>query len=163
MPILREKLGLPAGHNETQRHDRCLDRQRRFAQGRLRAASGAARSRRHVSRSDRSTSRLVSIVAHDQHRAEQSRAVQNLRHAWLRCRSRREENFEIEHLRQTDGRRPFRRPSTAPIWFGFGPAASITPTDVPFSEEMFTRLGDTYRRIRNTLRILLGNLYDFPL
>jgi isoleucyl-tRNA synthetase len=34
--------------------------------------------------------------------------------------------------------------------------------DVPFSEEMFTRLGDTYRRIRNTLRILLGNLYDFP-
>ncbi|HXY60793.1 MAG TPA: isoleucine--tRNA ligase [Chthoniobacterales bacterium] len=32
--------------------------------------------------------------------------------------------------------------------------------DVPFSEEMFTRLGDTYRRIRNTLRILLGNLFD---
>ncbi len=30
--------------------------------------------------------------------------------------------------------------------------------DVPFSEEMFTRLGDTYRRIRNTLRILLGNM-----
>src|SRR4029077_19068450 len=35
--------------------------------------------------------------------------------------------------------------------------------DVPFSEEMFPRLGDTYRRIRNTLSILLGNLYDFPL
>src|SRR5437762_2157611 len=34
-------------------------------------------------------------------------------------------------------------------------------TDVPFSEEIFTRLGDTYRRIRNTLRILLGNLHDF--
>jgi isoleucyl-tRNA synthetase len=34
-------------------------------------------------------------------------------------------------------------------------------TDVPFSEEIFTRLGDTYRRIRNTLRILLGNLFDF--
>ena len=33
--------------------------------------------------------------------------------------------------------------------------------DVPFSEEMFTRLGDTYRRIRNTFRILLGNLSDF--
>ena len=30
--------------------------------------------------------------------------------------------------------------------------------DVPFSEEMFTRLGDAYRRIRNTLRILLGNV-----
>ena len=34
-------------------------------------------------------------------------------------------------------------------------------TDVPFSEEIFTRLGDTSRRIRNTLRILIGNLYDF--
>jgi isoleucyl-tRNA synthetase len=33
--------------------------------------------------------------------------------------------------------------------------------DVPFSEEMFSRLGDTYRRIRNTLRILHGNLFDF--
>ncbi len=42
-------------------------------------------------------------------------------------------------------------------------ASSIDYTDdVPFSEEMFSRLGDTYRRIRNTLRILLGNLYDFP-
>ena len=42
--------------------------------------------------------------------------------------------------------------------------SSINYTDdVPFSEEMFTRLGDTYRRIRNTLRILLGNLSDFPL
>ena len=41
-------------------------------------------------------------------------------------------------------------------------ASSIDYTaDVPFSEEIFTRLGDTYRRIRNTLRILLGNLHDF--
>src|ERR1700726_4079215 len=41
-------------------------------------------------------------------------------------------------------------------------ASSINYTDdVPFSEEMFSRLGDTYRRIRNTLRILLGNLYDY--
>src|SRR5947199_8657 len=42
-------------------------------------------------------------------------------------------------------------------------ASSIDYTaDVPFSEEIFTRLGDTYRRIRNTLSILLGKLYDFP-
>ncbi|HEV2046665.1 MAG TPA: isoleucine--tRNA ligase [Chthoniobacterales bacterium] len=41
-------------------------------------------------------------------------------------------------------------------------ASSIDYTDdAPFSEEMFTRLGDTYRRIRNTLRILLGNLFDY--
>jgi isoleucyl-tRNA synthetase len=41
--------------------------------------------------------------------------------------------------------------------------SSINYTDdVPFSEEMFARLGDAYRRIRNTLRILHGNLFDFP-
>jgi len=33
--------------------------------------------------------------------------------------------------------------------------------DVPFSEEIFTRLTDAYRRIRNTLRILLANLHDY--
>jgi isoleucyl-tRNA synthetase len=40
--------------------------------------------------------------------------------------------------------------------------SSINYTDdVPFSEEMFARLGDAYRRIRNTLRILHGNVFDF--
>lgn len=33
--------------------------------------------------------------------------------------------------------------------------------DVPFSEELFKRLSDSYRRIRNTLRILLANQSDF--
>jgi len=40
--------------------------------------------------------------------------------------------------------------------------ASVDFTDdVPFSEEIFTRLGDVYRRVRNTLRILLANLHDY--
>ncbi len=40
--------------------------------------------------------------------------------------------------------------------------SSVDYTDeVAFSEEIFTRIVDTYRRIRNTLRILLANLYDF--
>ena len=40
-------------------------------------------------------------------------------------------------------------------------ASSVQFTDdVPFSEEIFTRLTDSYRRIRNTLRILLANLSD---
>jgi isoleucyl-tRNA synthetase len=40
--------------------------------------------------------------------------------------------------------------------------SSVNFTDeVPFSEEMFTRRADTYRRIRNTFRILLGNLADY--
>ncbi|HEY0791936.1 MAG TPA: isoleucine--tRNA ligase [Chthoniobacterales bacterium] len=39
--------------------------------------------------------------------------------------------------------------------------ASVNYADeVPFGERMFDQLTDTYRRIRNTLRILLGNLYD---
>ena len=33
--------------------------------------------------------------------------------------------------------------------------------EVPFGEELFDQTSDTYRRIRNTLRILLGNLADF--
>ena len=41
-------------------------------------------------------------------------------------------------------------------------ASSVQFTDdVPFSEEIFARLTDSYRRIRNTLRILLANLSDF--
>jgi len=40
--------------------------------------------------------------------------------------------------------------------------SSVNFTDeVPFSEEAFSRLGEAYRLFRNTLRILLGNLYDF--
>ncbi len=33
--------------------------------------------------------------------------------------------------------------------------------DVPLSEEIFTRIGDTYRSLRNAWRILLANLHDF--
>ncbi len=33
--------------------------------------------------------------------------------------------------------------------------------EVPFDENLFKQTADTYRRIRNTLRILLGNLHDF--
>ncbi len=33
--------------------------------------------------------------------------------------------------------------------------------DVPFSEEIFTRVTDSYRTVRNTVRILLGNLSGF--
>ena len=41
-------------------------------------------------------------------------------------------------------------------------AASVQFTDeVPFSEEIFARVTDSYRRIRNTLRILLGNINDY--
>ncbi len=34
--------------------------------------------------------------------------------------------------------------------------------EVPFSEELFQQTADSYRRIRNTLRVLLGNLHDAP-
>ncbi|NOX98857.1 MAG: isoleucine--tRNA ligase [Verrucomicrobia bacterium] len=33
--------------------------------------------------------------------------------------------------------------------------------EVPFDENLFKQTADTYRRIRNTLRILLGNINDF--
>jgi isoleucyl-tRNA synthetase len=33
--------------------------------------------------------------------------------------------------------------------------------EIPYSDDIFARVADTYRSIRNTLRILLGNLADF--
>ena len=33
--------------------------------------------------------------------------------------------------------------------------------DIPFSHDIFARVADSYRSLRNTLRILLGNLHDF--
>ncbi len=33
--------------------------------------------------------------------------------------------------------------------------------DMPCSRELFARTGEAYRKIRNTIRYLLGNLYDF--
>jgi isoleucyl-tRNA synthetase len=33
--------------------------------------------------------------------------------------------------------------------------------DIPLSDEIFDGVSDTYRKIRNTIRILLANLYDF--
>ncbi|MEZ5386634.1 MAG: isoleucine--tRNA ligase [Prosthecobacter sp.] len=42
-------------------------------------------------------------------------------------------------------------------------AASVDyQNDVPFSEELFQQTGESYRRIRNTFRVLLGNLNDAP-
>jgi len=35
--------------------------------------------------------------------------------------------------------------------------------DLTISKEMITRIGDTYRRFRNTIRFMLGNLNDFDL
>ena len=34
-------------------------------------------------------------------------------------------------------------------------------SDIAFSEEILTRMVEAYRRIRNSCRFILGNLYDF--
>ena len=122
----------------------------------LREASRAARSGRRVSRSDRSASRLVSVFAHDQRRAERSRALQDGDHARLRGGQGRQEDLEVEQLREADGRRAFRRQIRRGHRAPVGSSVEYTD-DVPFSEEMFKRLGEAYRRFRNMLRILLGN------
>ena len=58
---------------------------------------------------------------------------------------------EVDHFVKTYGADIVR------LW-----ASSVQSTDdVPFSEEIFARLTDSYRRIRNTLRILLANLADY--
>lgn len=40
-------------------------------------------------------------------------------------------------------------------------ASSDYSTDIPISDEILDRMRETYRRIRNTLRFLLGNTHDF--
>jgi len=40
-------------------------------------------------------------------------------------------------------------------------ASADYTVDIPASKEIFDRLVEAYRRMRNTLRFLLGNLYDF--
>lgn len=40
-------------------------------------------------------------------------------------------------------------------------AAADYTVDIPASDEIFERLVEAYRRIRNTIRFLLGNLYDY--
>jgi len=40
-------------------------------------------------------------------------------------------------------------------------AATDYRTDVTVSDEIFNRMSDAYRRIRNTMRFLLGNLHEF--
>ena len=120
----------------------------------LATTSGSARPGRHVSRSDRSAPRLVPIVAHDQRRAAQARAP------YKTCVTH---GFVVD----VDGKKiskssSYSKPMDAGHFVGKHGAdivrlwvSSMNYTDdVPFSEEMFTRLGDTYRRIRNTLRIL---------
>ncbi|CAM6031737.1 unnamed protein product, partial [Sphagnum compactum] len=58
---------------------------------------------------------------------------------------------EAEHFIKTYGADIIR------LW-----ASSIQITDdVPFSEEIFSRVTDSYRRLRNTFRILLGNIAGY--
>jgi isoleucyl-tRNA synthetase len=40
-------------------------------------------------------------------------------------------------------------------------ASADYTVDIPASQEIFDRLVEAYRRVRNTLRFLIGNLYDF--
>ena len=42
-------------------------------------------------------------------------------------------------------------------------ASEDAKEDVPFSTEIFGRVGDSYRLLRNSFRILLGNLADFDI
>src|SRR5450756_2848127 len=40
-------------------------------------------------------------------------------------------------------------------------ASTDYSSDIPISEEILSRVTEAYRRIRNTIRFMLGNTYDF--
>ena len=106
---LARELGLPAG---TTRRNDTLDvwiDSGVCHQAVLATHPELRRSGRHVSRSDRSASRLVPIVAHDERRAAWPRALQDGAHARLRGGQGRQENLQVEQLQQADERRAFRR------------------------------------------------------
>jgi len=147
-------------HNKTQRHYRCLDRQRRLAKAGLRAPSSCAIPPT-CTRSDRSTSRLVSNRPNDQHCAEQSR---RLRYRFALPRVvvdlERQKDFESGILREPQ------RPITRRRYWYEGPPICLRtfgghrlPADVPSLGEMFTGVWATPNR-RMPTPSPFGNLND---
>ena len=103
--------------------------------------------------------RLVPAFAAAEPRRDRAAAVQAGADARVRREAGRHEGQqERQGIRHRDARRSNR---TAPTCCGCGAAASITRTTSRRSPQAIKEFGDKYRKIRNTLRYLLSNLYDF--
>ena len=127
---------------------------------RRRAAAGAGRPRRPVPRGQRPAPRLVPQLAADRASRSTGRAPYDavLTHGFI-ARRRRAQDVEVARQRAS-------RPTSVIKQHGaeilrLWVAAEDYRDDIRISEEILGQLVEAYRRIRNTARFLLGNLYDF--
>jgi isoleucyl-tRNA synthetase len=157
-------LGLPARPEKGPRHPRRLDRFRHeLGRRRQPARRTQARPRRPLPRRQRPASRLVPVVAphlRRRHRPAPYKAV--LTNGFV---------VDIEGKKLSKSGEGYQKPvdlmtlvnehgaDVLRLWV----ASQDYQDDIPFSHDIFARVADTYRSIRNTLRILLGNLADFTI
>ena len=121
--------------------------------------SRRAAARQPLHRGPRPAPRLVPVVAADLGRALRRRALRRRHHARLRRRTDRAARCPSRSA--TSSRRRTSSRSTAPTSCASGSRASTTATTMPISEEILARCAEAYRKVRNTARYLISNLYDF--
>ena len=116
------------------------------------------RGRGHVSRRLRSASRMVSIIAFGKLRDARPRAIRRGADAWLHAR--REGPQDVEVARQSDGaagHHQTRGRHILRLW-----AASVDhPDDQRIGPQILKTVSDNYRKLRNTIRWMLGTLAHY--
>ena len=131
-----------------------------FPRPRRHPSQGRRRRRRgDVSGRLRPASRLVPIVPARELRHARPRAVRRRADARLHARRRR-----AGKCRSRSATRPSRRTSSsspAPTSCGYGRRASITPTISAIGPEILKTVSDNYRKLRNTIRWMLGTLAHY--
>ena len=141
------------------RHPRRLVRFGLEPRGRARRAARADLAGRHVPRGHRPVPRLVPVVAAGRPRHARARAVSRSPHPRLRRRRAGPQDVEVGRQRRRAAAGDRRR--AAPTSCGCGCRWSTTATRSALGKEMLARNVEAYRKIRNTFRYLLSNLYDF--
>ena len=111
-----------------------------------------------LSRGERSAPRLVPDLAAHGRRGTRSRALQARAHPRLRQRRRRQEDVEVEGQRdRSDGLRlEVGRRDPAPL----GRHRGLSQRRELLARDDRAHL-QVYRKVRNTFRYILGNIYDF--
>ena len=140
------------------RHPRCLVRFRIEPRGGAAVLAGAHLARRHVSRRQRPASRLVPELVAGGPGHPRTPSVPSGSHARLLHRRGRPQDVEV--ARHTIDPQDIIKQSGADVlrlW-----VASVDyREEMRISKEILSRVVEAYRKIRNTMRYLVANLYDF--
>ena len=118
-----------------------------------------ARAGRAVSRRLGPASRLVPQLAADVGGAVRARAVQE--RADARLHRRRQGPQDVQVARQRRSRREKVMSTLGADVLRLWVAATDYANEMSVSDEILKRMSDSYRRMRNTVRFLLGNLHGF--